>query len=680
MKLFLQRSRVASVVLMMVAALSLLAEDKPAEGKPKVEETIVVTATRSARGVSELPVSTTVVTEEELKAKPSVFVDDMLRTVPGVHMPLSGSASSLTSGQRISMRGLGGTRALVLVDGLPIHDPYQGTIQWQKVPLDNLRQVEVVRGGNASLFGNFALGGTINMITRPIDESSVRLDTAYGSHNSDKESLSIDQMLTPALGMRVSHHRFNSDGFIRVPFPGPIDIDGWQDTAITDARIDLQHSESAATTLKSSLAKIDVSEGTTYGVVLRDIFDISLSSHRATGPNGLLSGAVFYQDQFEKAKASSVTAARDFEFQSQISDIPANVAGGSLEWSWQRSGVLPFLSFGVDVRQVDADEDRTSLNRNGAITQQASLTGSQRFAGIYAQASWHPLARMEILTSARFDTYKNFNGSQTISGSTPTVYPVATSKQLDPRVSVRYAVGRSTALRGSVYRAFKAPTLRELYRTTATGNSILIGNPYLEPETLVGGEVGVEWANARANVQVNLYRSEIEGLLARANVPGQPSNVFQNLNLGTSRSQGVEVMADVHLTPRWSVTAGYTYADSQVIEDPNPDLVGKLLPEVVPHIGSLAIQYRGGHGTTLDFRGRVLSRSYGEAGNLVAAPAHRVVDLAAAQPVRPWLDVYAMAENVFDEKYYSVLSTTAFRTGQPRTLTGGVRLHMRTRK
>lgn len=82
----------------------------------------------------------TVVTEEELKATPSVFVDDMLRTVPGVHMPFSGSASSLTSGQRVSMRGLGGTRALVLVDGLPIHDPYQGTIQWQKVSLDELRQ------------------------------------------------------------------------------------------------------------------------------------------------------------------------------------------------------------------------------------------------------------------------------------------------------------------------------------------------------------------------------------------------------------------------------------------------------------------------------------------------------------------------------------------------------------
>jgi outer membrane receptor protein involved in Fe transport len=651
-----------------------------AEEKPKLDETIVVTATRSERGVSELPVSTTVVTEEELKATPSLFVDDMLRTIPGVHIVLSGSASTLTSGQRISMRGLGGTRALVLLDGLPIHDPYQGTIQWQKVPLDNLRQVEVVRGGNASLFGNFALGGTINMITRPVDESSVRLDASYGSHNSDREAISVDQMLTPALGIRVSHHRFNSDGYIRVPFPGPVDVDGWQDTAVTDARIDLQHSESASSTLKSSLARIDVSEGTTFGAVLRDIFDISLASHRAMGRNGLVSAALFYQDQSEDATASSITAARDSEFRSQTSDIPATVAGGSLEWSLQRGGTLPFVSLGFDVRQLEADEARITFNRNGAVTQTTSLTGSQRFAGIYAQTSWRPLDRLEILASARFDTYKNFNGSQTIAGNVPTEYPAATSKQLDPRVSFRYSLGQSTAIRGSAYRAFKAPTLRELYRTTQTGNSILIGNPFLEPETLVGAEVGVEWSNARASVQANVYRSEIEGLLARANVPGQPANVFQNLNLGTSRSQGVEVMGNVRVTQRWSVTAGYTYADSTVVTDPNPALVGKLLPEVVPHLGSLGIQYRGDRGTTFDIRGRVLSRSYGEAGNIVPAPAHRVLDLAAARPLRSWLDVYTLAENVFDEKYYSVLSTTAFRTGQPRTITGGVRLHMRTKK
>jgi len=664
------------VSLLLLVTMSPLA----AEDAPKVEETVVVTATRSERGVSELPVSTTVVTEKELRAAPSVFVDDVLRTIPGVHMPLSGSASSLTSGQRISMRGLGGTRALVLVDGLPIHDPYQGTIQWQKVPFDSLRQVEVVRGGNASLFGNFALGGTINMISRSIDTSAVQADASYGSHDTQRESITVDQIVNPRLGLRVSHHRFDSGGYIRVPFPGAVDVDGWQDTEITSARADFQHSERARSTLKSSFARIDVSEGTRIGKVERDIFDVSLASYRGAGTNGLISGALFFQEQSEDATATSVTAARDSEFRSQVSDIPAGAKGGSLEWSLQRSGSISFVSLGVDVRQLDADEARTSFNRNGAVTQVADLTGSQRFAGLFAQASWRPISRLEILASARYDTYKNFNGSQTVAGSPATLYPASTSKQLDPRVSFRFAMAGNVALRGSAYRAFKAPTLRELYRTTATGNSILIGNPFLEPETLVGAEVGVEWGGPRANVQVNVYRSEIDGLLARANVPGQPSNVFQNLNLGTSRSQGVELIGDVRVSRRWSVNAGYTYADATVVSDPNPALVGKLLPEVVPHIGSLSVRYRGDGGTTLDVRGRVLSRSYGEAGNVVAAPAHRVLDLSAAQPVRDWLDVYGLVENVFNEEYFSVLSSTAFRTGQPRTITAGVRVHVGTKK
>jgi outer membrane receptor protein involved in Fe transport len=618
--------------------------------------------------VSELPVSTTVIPEADLKAAPAVFVDDVLRTIPGVHMLLAGSAATFTSSQRVSMRGLGGTRALILLDGLPLHDPYQGTIQWQKVPMDTLRQVEVVRGGNSSLFGNFALGGTINLITRPVDESAVRLDASYGSQNSSRQMLTVDQMLTPRVGLRVSHHQFDTDGFVRVPNPGLVDVDGWHDSAITNARADVQHSDRASSVFKASLARIDVSQGTPLSSVDRDIFDVSAGTHQGAGA-GLISVNAYYQKQAELLSSTSISAARDSEFRSQISHVPATAAGASVAWS------APRFTIGADVQQLDADEARTSFNRNGAVTSTSVLTGSQRFAGVFAQTSLHPTQRLEILASARVDSFKNYNGSENA-----TKYPSVTSTQFDPRVSFRYAIGSSGAIRGSAYRAFKAPTLRELYRTAPTGGSILIGNPYLEPETLLGAELGVEWATPRANVQANVYRSEIEGLLARAQVPGQPANVFQNLNLGTSRSQGLELMADVRLSQRWSVTAGYTYADATVIADPNPDLVGKLLPEVVPHIGTVGVRYRGNDGTTLDLRGRVLSRSYGEAANLVAAPAHRVVDVSAARPLRSWLDVYAMVENALDEEYFYVLTATSLRTAQPRTITAGVRVRMRTKK
>ncbi len=152
------------------------ASAQPAEqSQPVVNTTIVVTATRSPRELDDVPVSTTVIGEEEIEASPAPTVDDLLRTVPGVHMPLSSSLVTQPSGQRFSMRGLGGSRALVLLDGVPIHDPYHGTIEWDKVPLESIQQIEIIRGGSASLFGNYAMGGAVNIITKPVESRSISL-------------------------------------------------------------------------------------------------------------------------------------------------------------------------------------------------------------------------------------------------------------------------------------------------------------------------------------------------------------------------------------------------------------------------------------------------------------------------------------------------------------------------
>lgn len=662
---------------------STLAAEEPsssaadATSKAKVEETIVVTATRSERSVSELPVSTTVIGQAELKAAPATFIDDLLRTVPGVHMNLAGSASSLTQGQRISMHGLGGTRALVLLDGIPIHDPYFGTVQWQKVPIDSLRQVEVVRGGNASLFGNFALGGTINLLTRPVSDSNVRVDLASGSSSTQRAALTVDHVVNDHLGLRLSHNRFNSDGYYRFPTPGPVDILGWNDTWTTSARADYTVSQSTSGFVKANLSKIDVSQGTPLAYDKRDIFDVSAGMHRALGASGLLSTTVFYQDQDEEAVSGTIIGQRESEYLSQISTIPSSAIGASVEWSTQRRGAIPFFSVGVDVRRIESKEHRMSYNRNGALTQEGMLTGSQQFAGIFGQASWRPSDRLEILASARFDYYENYDGSDLIVNGLQTQYSPASSTQVNPRISFRYAIAKSTAIRGAAYRAFKAPTLRDLYRTNQTGTTLLIGNAFLEPETLVGAEVGFEWANARAHVEVNVYRSDIEGLQARAQVPGRP-NVFYQLNLGKSKNQGVEAMADLRLSPRWGMNLGYTYADSTVVEDPNPALEGKLIPEVVPHIGSVGVRFTGRDATTVSLRYRVLSHSYGESANLAESPAHRVLDLSALRPIRSWLNVYAIIENALDESYYYALTPTASRSGQPRTFSMGIRLNVPT--
>lgn len=659
-------------VLLLFACAVTAQEEAPPQ---KHKETIVVTATRSERAVSELPVSTTVVSEDEIKATPAQTVDDVLRTVPGVNMPLSTAVNSGVQSQRLSMRGLGGTRALVLLDGVPMHDPFYGTVEWQKVPLDTLRQAEVVRGANASLFGNYAVGGTINLITRSVDESLVRLESSYGTNATQKQSLTIDQLLTDKLNARVSHHRFSTNGTYRQIVPGAIDVPGWNDTAVTSARIEYKPSDITSAYFKASTSQVDVSSGTKLSYVKRDIADFASGIQHALTQSSLLSATAFHQHETMRIASSGTIGNREAEYVSNDSHIPGNASGASLEYSLQRKGALPFLSVGIDVQDMEADEDGIGYNRNGQPILHDVVTGHQRFAGIFGQMSWQPTNRLEVLTSARVDYFQNDRGAKRVVGGEETLYPSATSTQLDPRVSFRYGTSARTALRGAAYRGFKAPTLRELYRDTQSGITKLLANPYLEPETLVGADLGFEWAASRAHVEVNVFRNDIEGLQVRTAVPGQGPNVVRNENVGKGRSQGLEFMTDVRLSQRFSVNAGYTYSDSKIVENKvDPTVEGKQIPDVAKHYGTLALRFRAARGTAIDLRGRVLSRSYGEPANVVPAPAHRILDVSVSHPVRSWMDAYALLENALDEPYFYVLTPTSFRTGQSRTFSAGVRM------
>lgn len=648
----------------------------PAPDPSTVSESIVVTATRSERTVSDLPVSVSVVREDEIRKAAERSVDDLLRAIPGVTPSIVSSSGSTPNNQRFSMHGLGGTRALVLLDGIPIHDPYSGIVQWQNVALDTLKQIEVVRGGNASLFGNFALGGTVNLIARPVERDDVNLDLSYGTGATGRGALTVDYVVNPTISVRVSEHQLHSNGFVRVPNPGPIDIPAWTDNSVTAGRLEVAPSDRTSGFFNASTAQIDFSQGTVPTFSKRDISAFSAGIHHALGGSAIITGRAYYQGQKEHLVNSTVVGARVSEFVSQDGVIPSSGKGASAEWSMQRRGPIAFVSLGIDVQQLEATEDRVGFTRTGTKTPREFVGGRQRFAGIFGQASWRPTDRVEVLASARLDSFRNENGVDAITGGAVTNYPASSSRQIDPRVSVRYALGSTSALRASVYRAFNAPTLRDLYRNTQSGNSTILGNPYLQSETLVGGEVGGEWTTQNMRLEMNVFRSTIDGLQSRINVKGSP-NVFLNMNLGTSRSQGVELFGDVRLAPRWSMNAAYSFVNAVVTSDPDATIVGNLIAEVPKHTGSVAVRYRGAKGTSGELRGLIVSRTYGDTANLAISPAHRVVDFSIAQPLRGSIDIYALVENLFDEKYYQALAVNSFRSGLPRTVTAGIRMNGR---
>lgn len=669
----------SALSLVCLLAPSLAAQSSPQAEEPagpKTHDTIVVTATRSERELGGLPVSTTVIAGTDVESAPAATADELLRNVAGVHVPLASSSQTINIQQTFSMRGLGGTRALVLVDGIPLHDSYDGGITWQKVPLESVRQVEITRGGSASLFGNYALGGTVHLRTQGVEETGVALDASYGSFDTMRTSFSAGHVLSESLSAGISHHRSDSNGYVRIPNPGPVDVAAWSDTSVTNVRTDYALSPRTRGFLKAGLSEFRMSSGNEPSASDRDFVDLAARADHSLGGRALLSAALFHSDGDERWNTVTVVGPlRDSSFLSSDAVMPSRSTGGSFDWSLERDGALAFVSAGVDYRQVRAGERRDTFDRTGAVTRTNLVNGRQSFAALFAQASWRPRPEVEVLASARLDRFRNYDGSDDIVNGAASNYPDVSRTELNPRLSVRWAAGPRLALRTAAYRAFRAATLRDLYRNSQVGTVVVWANPNLQPETLRGAEVGLEWMLASSTrLEVNAYRNEVDGFHIRAGVPGQPANVVQLQNAGAVEAQGVEAMLTTRLTRRFSLEAGYTWADSVITEAPAANLVGKLVPDVVPHIGSLGVRYRGDDGLKVDLRGRVMSRSYGEPANVTAAPAHRIVDVAVSRPVRPWLEVYALAENALDEEYFWLLLTpTNRRVGAPRTITGGVR-------
>ena len=142
---------------------------------------MVVNATRSDTPLDQMSLNTTILTKEVLESSPDQTIDQVLKNVPGVFLNDVPYYQKDPTGQSINVRGLGYGRTLVLIDGLPANDAFYGTVQWNLVPMSSIESVEFVRGGVSSLYGNYGLGGVININTKTPKNSSQDVSASYGT-------------------------------------------------------------------------------------------------------------------------------------------------------------------------------------------------------------------------------------------------------------------------------------------------------------------------------------------------------------------------------------------------------------------------------------------------------------------------------------------------------------------
>ncbi len=176
---FLKIFAVFVVALMFSLSAAFAEEKKDVEKKETKLEEIVVTATRTEKELEAAPGSVSVVTKEDIEKRNIKTVDDALNMLPGVFSRRGkGLMDTLAS---VTLRGFPSqNRTLVLLDGIALNDAYVGNVRWGMLVPEDVERIEVVRGPFSSLYGGYAMGGVVNILTRMPEKREFTIKSGYG--------------------------------------------------------------------------------------------------------------------------------------------------------------------------------------------------------------------------------------------------------------------------------------------------------------------------------------------------------------------------------------------------------------------------------------------------------------------------------------------------------------------
>jgi outer membrane receptor protein involved in Fe transport len=359
---------------------------------------------------------------------------------------------------------------------------------------------------------------------------------------------------------------------------------------------------------------------------------------------------------------------------------PVKDIGTSLVWTQRFGGWLKELSAGIDYHGIKGRDVGDIFDESGTRLRTDLGGGEQRFVGGFVQASLRPVDPLELLLSVRYQDFYNHSGFDFSPGG-PGPVPSRHDSDIDPRLSLRYSISDSLALRAAAYRAFRAPTLDNLYRAFSIPGGIFLGNPNLRPETLEGAEIGFDVTRPGLRIQVTAFASRLKNALTFSPLSAgelPPGFFFGSriVNAARARSRGVEAEANWTLGRRLDGYLTYSFADSEVTANAfDPASIGKQQPGIPRHKVTAGLTWSGPGGLKLTPQMRYLPRSNGDSSGQLKVDEHFVVDLAASLPVAPGVEAFAQVENLFDDRY--IADNSGFNPplrGTPLTALAGIRI------
>lgn len=611
---------------------------------------------------------------ERLINSASNLLENVLTDVAGFQQfRRSDSRSANPSAQGATLRALGGnasSRALVLLDGVPMADPFFGYIPFNALAPDRLSTVRVTRGGGSGAFGAGAVAGTIELASAERrDLPRLSASAFYGTDDATELTGGLTQDLGQGF-VSLTGRWDRGDGFQttprdqRVAATVPAAYDGWS--------VGLRGVVPLAPKVELQVRGLAFRDQRTLRFAGADSMsqgqDVS-TRLIVRGPWKVDALAYLQLRNFSNVVVSSTTFNKALDQR----DTPSTGIGGKIEVR-PLVGKSHLLRLGLDTRFNRGDMYEDAFNAvSGAVTARRHAGGKQNITGLFVEDDWS-LGRLVLTGGVRADHWtitRGFfdardTGRALVAG---TEFADRRKWQVNGRAGVLWHALEGVDLRAAAYTGFRLPTLNELYRPFTVFPVTTQANAALAPEKLKGAEVGIDVEPAAGvTLAATVFHNRLGDAIA--NVTLGP-NLRRRQNVKAIVAKGVELTARARLAD-FLLSGSYAYSHSRV-DAPGEALDGLIPAQSPRHAASATISWQKRSGPGLSATVRYVGKQYEDDLQTDALPGVIIFDAVAGLPLGRGMTLVGRAENLFDAKVITRNVAGSIDLGAPRTLWVGLR-------
>jgi vitamin B12 transporter len=513
---------------------------------------LIVTATKTPQPLDSLAGSVDIITAKDIEQKQFQTLSQALQTVPGLHVVQSGVTGSQTS---IFMRGNNSDHVLVLIDGIEINDPSSpnGAFDFANLLLDDVEQIEIVKGAQSVLYGSDAIGGVIQIRTKQgAGKLTTKAKFEFGSNQTHREVVGISGS-TDLINYSAQYSAIETDGDSIAtkkrlsPTNGSRDDDGY-DNETFSFKLGLTPSDlfNATFTAKYSKADVEIDE------FIADDLDANNESDQLF-LNATFQGN-FLNDQWQPSLSLSHTNIerknRNDRILTTENLVKTDFEGEKNKLSLQNDfrglhNNLITLGLEIEKEEIDSAGESRFGGAFGDFVIDQRTRADRRTKSVYLQDQINLTPDINLTLGLRHDDPDDFDSE--------TTYRASLSHQLSEqsRVSLSHGTG------------FKVPSLFNLAGFTPNNfGSAFFGNPNLKPETSKDWEISLSntfWQD-KVSTQISYFESDIEDLIVTVFLPSFDSTT---INRDEANIQGVESRAKFALSEQFDFDLSHTFTSAK---------------------------------------------------------------------------------------------------------------------